>query len=113
MAPLRIKRTSARWWDSSGHLFEVSQTDPATVMELVGAAEWQLRIDEPPGGRFALIKGQIPLPAVVVLARWLCHDYGAVGVFDPDRDAYVVAYATHRDFRVGDLIPASEVEVEG
>jgi CRISPR-associated protein Csx3 len=56
------------------------------------------------GGPILKINGPASLPVAVALAHAVTHLYGAVGVFDPKLQKYVVSVSHNPDFSVGDLI---------
>lgn len=56
------------------------------------------------GGPLLKINGPASLPVAFVLAHAVLHIYGAVAVFDPKLQKYVVAVAHGADYAVGDLI---------
>lgn len=57
-------------------------------------------------GLLALISGPASLPVAFVLCHKLCHRYGAVAVYDPKLQGYVVSVSHNPMFKVGDLIPS-------
>lgn len=62
------------------------------------------------GGAVGLINGPASLPVAVVLGHHLAHLFGAIGIFDPKMSGYVVSVSHGSGYKVGDVIPASEVQ---
>lgn len=56
------------------------------------------------GGSLLKINGPASLPVAVVIAHDVTHLYGAVAVFDPKLQAYVVSVSHNPAYAVGDLI---------
>jgi len=56
------------------------------------------------GGHLLKITGPASLPVAFVIAHSVLHIYGAVAVFDPKLQRYVVVVAHGADHHVGDLI---------
>jgi CRISPR-associated protein Csx3 len=63
------------------------------------------------GGRLLLINGSCSLPIMAVIAHKLGRMYGAIAVFDPKLQSYVVSIAHGGSLAVGDLVKLSEVPV--
>ena len=58
------------------------------------------------GGKLVLLNGPASLPVAVAVAHYVCHRYGAVGVYDPKMGAYVVATSHDPNLPVGALLKA-------
>lgn len=56
------------------------------------------------GGSLLKISGPASLPVAFVIAHAVLHIYGAVAVFDPKLQKYVVVVSHGADYAVGDLI---------
>lgn len=59
---------------------------------------------ELPGGELLKITGPASLPVAFTIAHKVNHLYGAVAVFDPKLQAYVVAVSHSNSYYVGDLL---------
>lgn len=56
------------------------------------------------GGPILKITGPASLPVAFVIAHAVLHIYGAVAIFDPKLQKYVVSVAHGAQYTVGDLI---------
>lgn len=56
------------------------------------------------GGAVLKVNGAASLPVAVVIAHAVAHLFGALAVFDPKLQKYVVSVSHGNDFKVGDLI---------
>lgn len=56
------------------------------------------------GGPLLKITGPASLPVAFVIAHEVLHIYGAVAVFDPKLQHYVVSVSHSPDYAIGDLI---------
>lgn len=56
------------------------------------------------GGPVLKITGPASLPVAFVIAHAVLHIYGAVAIFDPKLQKYVVSVAHGAEYAVGDLI---------
>lgn len=91
-----------------GDVLKVGFGDPAsndTIVKDVERTLQELKEDgKLVGGPLLKINGPASLPVAVVLAHGLTHIYGAIAVFDPKLQKYVVSVSHNPDFSVGDLI---------
>src|SRR5687768_14708815 len=76
--------------------------DAADAMDAALAAEGS--------GPLALVYGPASLPAMTVIAHRLGHRFGAVAVWDPKLDAYVVAISHGPVFAVGQALHVPKEE---
>lgn len=58
------------------------------------------------GGKIVLLNGPASLPVAVNLSHGIGHLYGAVAVYDPKLQGYVVAVSHDKDYALGALIKA-------
>lgn len=72
--------------------------DVATILDAMKAAGTLA------GGPVLKINGPASLPVAFVIAHAVLHIYGAVAVWDPKLQKYVVSVAHGADYAVGDLI---------
>jgi CRISPR-associated protein Csx3 len=56
------------------------------------------------GGVVLKINGPASLPVACVLVHKVAHLYGAVGVFDPKLEKYVISITHNPAYKLGDLI---------
>ena len=56
------------------------------------------------GGKLCKITGPASLPVGAVLVHHLSHLFGAIGVFDPKLQKFVISISHDPQFSVGDLI---------
>ena len=56
------------------------------------------------GGKLCLISGPASLPVAFVLAHRLVHMFGAIAVFDPKLQQYVVCVSHDADYWIGQLV---------
>lgn len=97
---------------AAGTLLKVGFGEPAQNDEIVREVEAKLNELKANGlgGAVALINGPASLPVAVVIGHHLAHQFGAIGVFDPKMAGYVVSASHGSGHKVGDVIPASEVQ---
>jgi len=74
----------------------------AIVRDAAAAMDTALEVEG--GGPLALIYGPASLPAMAVIIHRLGHRFGAVGVWDPKLDRYVVAISHSPDYSVGQAL---------
>ncbi|MBD2138099.1 CRISPR-associated protein Csx3 [Anabaena sp. FACHB-1237] len=55
-------------------------------------------------GELLKINGPTSIPVAFVIAHKLAHLYGAIGLFDPKLDKYVISITHNPDYKLGDLI---------
>ena len=82
---------------------------PAQNTEIVREASAKLATMEM-AGPLVLLNGPASLPVAIVLAHRLVHLFGALGVFDPKLNGYVISATHDPRFDLGQLIPATEVQ---
>ncbi len=91
-----------------GDVLRVGFGDPASndvIVKDATASLKQMKADGVlTGGPLLKVNGPASLPVAVVLAHTLVHLYGAVAVFDPKLQKYVVSVSHNPDYAVGDLI---------
>lgn len=114
MTSYKIEKNSVFVQATAATLLKIGFADPATNDQIVRDVESLLVEMETSnlGGELVLVNGPASLPVAVVLGHHLIHRFGAVGVFDPKLQAYVVATSHGDNWRIGDLIPATEVAEE-
>lgn len=78
--------------------------EPASNDQLCAFVKQELGKINFPGGKLIKINGAASLPIALVLGHKLQALYGAVGVFDPKLQKYVIAISNSKDFFVGDLV---------
>lgn len=92
----------------TGDTMKVSFGDPASndqiVPDVVGILDDMKADGTLAGGPLLKINGPASLPVAFVIAHAVLHIYGAVAVFDPKLQKYVVAVAHGAEYAVGDLI---------
>lgn len=59
---------------------------------------------ELPGGDLLKITGPASLPVALVIGHAVAHKYGAIGVFDPKLNKFVVSIAHGGKYQIGDLV---------
>jgi len=60
------------------------------------------------GGRLLRINGAASLPVAMVIAHAVSHRYGAVAMFDPKIQGYIVAISHDPEWTVGDVLNDSK-----
>jgi CRISPR-associated protein Csx3 len=98
---------------NAADLFKIGFGTPADNSAIVRDAETAVTsaIDGK-GGKLALVSGPASLPAAIVLGHKLVHMFGAVAIFDPKMDAFIVAVSHNPDFATGDTIANASVAVD-
>src|SRR5215469_10011706 len=90
-----------------GNLMKVGFGDPASNDAIVRDVQSTLDAMKADGtltgGPVLKINGPASLPVAFVIAHAVLHIYGAVAVFDPKLQKYVVSVAHGADYAVGDL----------
>lgn len=91
-----------------GDLMKVGFGDPASndviVREVATTLDKMKASGKLTGGPVLKINGPASLPVAFVIAHSVLHIYGAVAVFDPKLQKYVVAVSHSPDYCPGDLI---------
>lgn len=64
----------------------------------------ELAVEEPMMGPLLKINGPCTLPIGFAIAHKVCHLYGAVAVFDPKLDGYVVVCSHGSEYKIGDVL---------
>lgn len=65
------------------------------------------------GGRLVLLNGAASLPVISVIVHHVAHLFGAVGVFDPKLNGYVVVVSHDPAFAVGSVLHEDNAGEEG
>jgi CRISPR-associated protein Csx3 len=68
----------------------------------------KLKSEELRGGRLVLLDGPASLPVLAVIVHHIGHLFGAVAVFDPKLNGYVVAISHDPAFPVGAIVSDSD-----
>lgn len=79
-------------------------SQPASNDQLCAFVRLELMSIDFPGGKLIKINGAASLPIALVLGHKLQALYGAIGVYDPKLQKYVIAISNSKDFHVGDLV---------
>lgn len=87
-----------------GDTIKIGFGDPASNDAIVQYVASTLKDMALPGGPIIKINGPASLPVAVVITHAVSHLYGAVAVYDPKLQKYVVSVSHHPDYSVGDLI---------
>jgi CRISPR-associated protein Csx3 len=94
--------------EKQGELLKVSFGTPAQNDQIVKDAyarlDEMIQAGELPGGDLLKITGPASLPVAMVIAHAVAHRYGAVGVFDPKLNKFVVSIAHGGKYQIGDLV---------
>ena len=77
----------------------------------VEARMLQLKSDGLGGRPLVMVSGPASLPVLAVIVSHVAHLFGAVAIFDPKLDGYIVCVTHDPRFAVGELILASDVAV--
>lgn len=88
--------------------FTVGFGEPAENTAIVrdAASTIDAALEVEGGGPLALIYGPASLPAMAVIIHRLGHRFGAVGVWDPKLNLYVVVISHSPDYSVGQTLPS-------
>jgi hypothetical protein len=108
MSAYNISRTDVTVVDFAAHMFTVGFGDASDNSGIVVAANAAITAVAG-NGTIALVNGPASLPAAIVIAHGIVHNYAVVAVFDPKMSAYIVASSHGSDMKIGDIIPASNV----
>ena len=90
-----------------GDTMKVAFGDPATndvIVKDVHPTLDKMKAEGTLGGPLLKITGPASLPVAFVIAHTVLHLYGAVAVFDPKLQKYVVSVSHNPDYTAGDLI---------
>lgn len=91
-----------------GNIMRLSFGEPASndliVQEVLQSLNTMKTDGTLAGGSLLKINGPASLPIAFVIAHAVLHIYGAVAIFDPKLQKYVVVTAHGTDYKVGDLI---------
>lgn len=68
---------------------------------MIGAGELQ--------GSLLLITGPMSVPLCCVISHKVSHLFGAVGVFDPKLEGYVISISHSPDYELGQVLSISEL----
>lgn len=63
-----------------------------------------IRNNEVKGGKVLKVNGQASLPVACVITHRVAHLYGAIAVYDPKLEKYVICITHTPDYKLGDLI---------
>lgn len=105
----KIDRSNVTINGRNGTLLSVAFGDPGQNDELVKSASARLDELKLEGGEICLINGPASLPVALVIGHGTAHLYKAVACFDPKLSGYVVSVAHGNEYKVGQVIPSSEV----
>jgi CRISPR-associated protein Csx3 len=94
-------------FEAETNILRTAFGDPATNAEIVKEAEARLGEIKAEGGLqggpLLRINGPISLPAAFVVGHAVFHAYGAIAVWDPKLQAYVVAISHNPNYSIGEL----------
>lgn len=89
-------------------ILRTSFGDPATNAEIVKEVEARINdikgMGGLQGGPLLRINGPISLPAAFTIGHAVFHAYGAIAVFDPKLQKYVISVSHSPDYQLGQLI---------
>jgi CRISPR-associated protein Csx3 len=111
MTTFTIRHDTSRIAGTDATLLLLAFGEPATNDAIVREADRRMRElkDESlRGGMLVLLDGPASLAAVAVIVHHVAHLFGALGVFDPKLNGYVVAVSHDPAFVVGDVLPVTE-----
>ena len=100
MTTYRIRPTET----DEGVLLTIGFGRPATGDTVVADAVAELSALDLKGGRLARVNGPATLAVAAALGHKLAHLYGAVALFDPKLQKYIVAISHDPDRPVGTLV---------
>jgi CRISPR-associated protein Csx3 len=91
-----------------GNVLSVGFGDPGSNDQIVKDANARLcelkESGEIVGGILLKINGPASLPCAFVISHHVDHFFGAIGVFDPKLQKYVICVSHDPDYELGDLI---------
>jgi len=88
-----------------GDLLSIAFGEAATNAAIVSEAGEALTAVNFLGGPLLRVNGPASLPVAFTIAHHVAHMYGAIAVFDPKLQGYVVAVSHNPDHKIGDVIP--------
>lgn len=83
---------------------EQPTTNSQIVRDATARLNEMIESGELAGGRLLKITGPASLPVAFALAHAVTHRYGAIAVFDPKLQGYVVAVSHDPAYQIGDVI---------
>lgn len=92
--------------DADGAVLHTSFGETATGDAVVRDAYTGLGTLNLKGGRLLRINGPASLPVAMVIAHAVSHRYGAIAMFDPKIQGYIVAISHDPEWAVGDVLRA-------
>lgn len=116
MGSFSIQQEVTHVADTGATLLRLAFGEPATndvIVREVDARMRELKGEGLAGGRLVLLNGAASLAAISVIVHHVAHLFGAVGVFDPKLDGYVVVISHDPAFSPGDLLPEDRIEGAG
>lgn len=87
-------------------------TDPQTNAEMVRDVDSRLTemiSSSNIQGELLLITGPASLPIACVLSHRLSHLFGAIGIFDPKLEGYVISISHSPNYKLGEIIKEAAV----
>lgn len=96
--------------NASALLLKLSFGAPAQNDTIVCDAVAEMQKLKQEHGPLVLLNGPASLPVAVAIAHAIAHQFGAVGVFDPKMNGYVVAVSHDPKRPIGSVIPTSDVK---
>ena len=108
MTAFAIASESVSLAGAEATLLRLAFGEPATNDAIVREADRtmrELKGESLRGGRLVLLHGPASLAAVAVIVHHIAHLFGAVAVFDPKLNGYVVVVSHDPAFRIGDVLP--------
>jgi len=95
-------------FDDQESILRTSFGDPATnaqIVQDVAVRLAEIKADGGlQGGSLLRINGPISLPAAFTVGHAVFHAYGAIAIYDPKLQKYVVSISHSPEYSVGDLI---------
>jgi len=95
-------------FDAAQSILNVKFGDPATNAQIVQDAAARLAEIKASGGLqggpLLKVNGPASLPCAFTIGHVVFHAYGAIAVWDPKMQAYVVAVTHSPDYHLGQLI---------
>ncbi|MBU4580291.1 CRISPR-associated protein Csx3 [Patescibacteria group bacterium] len=74
------------------------------VKDAVFVLDQMAKSGEMKGGKLIKINGPASLPVALAIGHAVSHLYGAVAVFDPKMNKYVISVSHNPEHRPGDLV---------
>ena len=91
-------------YDGKNNLMTIGFGAAGSNDQIVKDADKALKELAPIGGRLLKISGPASLPVAMVIAHGVAHMFGAIAVYDPKLEKFVVSITHNPDYRIGDLI---------